>query len=211
MPDRNLVQALIARDESAVQVLIARYGDIVGGMAYNMLQDTQIAEEVTQDVMLRVWDRIETYVAPKEYDHVNLWPWMKMIARNLCLDEFRRRSYKRKPKIVLADSERYDASWMARKADYQPSVLDKMVEKEATDLVWRECDALNGSLQAEAFRLRYEGGLTTHELVEAMGAGVNTCKVWVHRGKQEIRRQLRRKDITMEDVYPPTGGGGAAG
>src|SRR5258707_5894662 len=88
----NDVQELLAkrRYEAALERLLDLYGKRVFRMAVMMLRDTGRAEEVTQEIFLKVWQVLPNYdgrAAPST--------WLYTIARNTCLSAVRAQSYRK--------------------------------------------------------------------------------------------------------------------
>lgn len=70
----------------AAATLLARHHDSIFGLAMRMLRNRQDAEEVTQETMVRALSKIDDYDPSRP-----LAPWIHRIARNLCVDRFRRK------------------------------------------------------------------------------------------------------------------------
>src|SRR4051812_36151575 len=60
-PDDRLVVALESRDQRALETLYNRYGDYVYSVCLRMVGDVQLAEDLTQEVFLRLWRRPDLY------------------------------------------------------------------------------------------------------------------------------------------------------
>ena len=201
------MQRLCDRAQRAVADLETRYGQLIGAIAYKLLDNSYEAEEVSQDVLLTVWNSIATFNSGMCYPgQVTLRPWITVITRNAGYDVCRARTHKRKVHPLLQAGGVFDTSWFARRADYSPGILDRMVEAETAALVRAEIAKDHHPKHAKALQLRYEDEMTTHELGEALGVGENTCKVWVYRGKIRAREMLKREGHTLDDVYPSQDG-----
>jgi RNA polymerase sigma-70 factor (ECF subfamily) len=86
--DEDLIDQVAAAQPLAVQTLYQRHGRLVYGIALGILRDSSAAEEVTQDVFLRVWEKAASYKAEK----ARVITWIMRIARNQSIDALRRRS-----------------------------------------------------------------------------------------------------------------------
>src|SRR5689334_16431229 len=64
-PDELLMSAVVARDEAAFAVLYDRYVDLVYSASLRILADTQLAEDATQEIFVRLWRRPETFIAQR--------------------------------------------------------------------------------------------------------------------------------------------------
>ena len=94
--DQALLRLIIKKDENALGELYDRFGRLVYSIALNALGDPALAEEVTQDVFFRIWEKAESYRS----DHGKVVTWMSGITRNRAVDEIRRQ--KIRPEAMLA-------------------------------------------------------------------------------------------------------------
>jgi RNA polymerase sigma-70 factor (ECF subfamily) len=85
--DAALIARVRAGDESAMSDLYDRYSAVVYGVALRVLGDTMAAEDVLQEVFLRLWRN------PQNFDpkRGRLAPWLAVIARNRAIDALRKR------------------------------------------------------------------------------------------------------------------------
>ena len=84
-----LVAALQRKDRSAFEYLYDHYSGALLGVISRIIKKEELAEEILQDVFLKVWDRIETYDATKG----KLFTWMLNIARNQAIDKTRSKEF----------------------------------------------------------------------------------------------------------------------
>jgi RNA polymerase sigma factor (sigma-70 family) len=73
------------KDQSALDYLYDHYSGALYGVVFRILKKEEIAEEVLQDIFLKIWDKIESYDATKG----KLFTWMINIARNQAIDKTR--------------------------------------------------------------------------------------------------------------------------
>ncbi len=89
MDTKELVIELQNKRESAFSVLYDDYAPALLGIAYKIVKDKTIAEEILQDVFVKIWKHIDTYDATKG----TLFTWMLNITQNTCKDYFRSKQY----------------------------------------------------------------------------------------------------------------------
>ena len=77
-PDDKLVVALEGRDQKALETLYDRYGDYVYSVCMRMVGDVQLAEDLTQEVFLRLWRRPDLY----DVERGRFVTWLLSVARN---------------------------------------------------------------------------------------------------------------------------------
>src|SRR5882724_7631642 len=84
--DIELMQRIAQADQAALSTLYQRYGTIIYSLAFRVLQNSGLAEEVTQDVFLEVWNR------PQIWDPTRggLCTWMLTITRYTAIDRLRK-------------------------------------------------------------------------------------------------------------------------
>ena len=83
--ERQLVRAVRAGDDRAFEQLFARYRRRISGYVYGLLNDHGRAEDITQEVFISALRRLRETERP-----ISFKPWIYEIARNACIDEFRR-------------------------------------------------------------------------------------------------------------------------
>ena len=97
-PD-SLILQMQRRDEKAFERLYELYSESTFGIIYNVVQDTAIAEEVLQDVFIKIWDNANSYSSTKG----RFFTWVLNIARNAAIDKIRSKDFKNKKKNLTAD------------------------------------------------------------------------------------------------------------
>ena len=83
--EEALVSALQQKDRSALEYLYDHYSSALLGVVVRIIKKEELAEEILQDVFLKIWDRIDSYDASKG----KLFTWMLNIARNQAIDKTR--------------------------------------------------------------------------------------------------------------------------
>ena len=87
LDDAELMQRLVYRDLVAFRALYDRYGNLVYSAALRVVRDAQIAEDMVQEIFLRVWRKPESYVAQRG----RFVTWLTSVTRNRAVDEVRSR------------------------------------------------------------------------------------------------------------------------
>jgi RNA polymerase sigma factor (sigma-70 family) len=83
--EEDLIKALTSRDRSALSYLYDHYSGALYGVIIRIVKKETIAEEVLQDVFIKIWERFNSYNAAKG----KLFTWMLNIARNQAIDKTR--------------------------------------------------------------------------------------------------------------------------
>jgi RNA polymerase sigma factor (sigma-70 family) len=94
IPETILVDRLRSRDRAALEYLYDNYSGALYGVIVRIVKKEEIAEEVLQDVFLKIWDRFSGYDAEKG----KLFTWLVNIARNQAIDKTRSREISKEQK-----------------------------------------------------------------------------------------------------------------
>jgi RNA polymerase sigma factor (sigma-70 family) len=85
IPEPDLIKGLKARNPASLDYLYDHYSAAMYGIITRVVRTEDVAEEVLQDVFLKIWDKIDAYDASKG----KLFTWMLNIARNQAIDKMR--------------------------------------------------------------------------------------------------------------------------
>jgi RNA polymerase sigma-70 factor (ECF subfamily) len=200
-PDEELVAQLSRQDVKAFEALYDRYGNIVYSVSLRILGDVQAAEDVVQEVFLRVWRK------PDHYDTARgrFLTWLLSVARNRAIDEHRSRGRRLRYEVGSAplDGEGFPSG------DADDPALAALLSDEGAAV--RE--ALNGLPleQRRAIGLAYYGGLTQQEIARALGEPLGTVKTRIRLGMQKMRLALAAIRPGLEGEDELRRSSGAAG
>ena len=159
--DDELVALVREGDEQAFAALYQRYFQGLYDFSLRMVRDRESASDVVQTAFVKAWAALQ---APKGVDNVKAW--LYAVARNLAIDEIRRRQRIATPRSDSEDAEDpiYTIMDESRLADPSIAVHDQ----ELVDLVWESASALSES-EYSLLDLHLRQGLDADELSEALG------------------------------------------
>ncbi len=180
LDDETLVRLIVQARAEALSELYDRYGRLVFSLALNSVGDPATAEEITQDVFVRVWQRARQYRA----DRAKVSTWLTSIARNRAIDQLRRRSSR---------PEQRSVPWAGLAPGNEPSVNGP---EEAASLTMerqrvRAAIARLSDGQKQALALAYFQGLTQSQIAEALALPLGTVKTRIRLGMQRLREMLQ--------------------
>lgn len=178
--DEALVQLIRQAQAEALSELYDRYGRLVFSLALNSVGDQATAEEVTQDVFLRVWQRAGQYQA----DRGKVSTWLTVITRNRSVDQLRRRSVR---------LDRHAAPWAEIAAEDAPAIQGPepaVVLRLEREEIRRAVSQLPEE-QRRVLALAYFKGLTQSQIAEALDLPLGTVKTRIRLGMQKLRGLLR--------------------
>jgi RNA polymerase sigma-70 factor (ECF subfamily) len=174
--------------EAALSTLYDRYSHTVFGMGLKLLGgDRSSAEEVVQEVFLKVWRSSHTFDASRG----SFSTWLYRVTRNVALDLHRKRTSRIRP---VSDGDSHIAA--ARDSSAGP---EKVVDDSW--LAWRISRALEGlgETQREVIELAYFQGLSQREISQRTGVPLGTVKTRTSSAMKRLRRGLAGEDGLQED------------
>ena len=163
-PDVADVHAAAAGDEAAFARLVRAHQGRVWRYVVHLVGNAATAEDITQEVFLRVHRRVDTLRDPEKF-----LPWLLTLARNAAYDAGRAKA--RRPLHLVDDASHLPAA----------SVPDPHLRLEITDAMAR----LDGDLR-EALMLVGVIGLSYEEAAETIGIPEGTVKSRVYRARQTL-------------------------
>jgi RNA polymerase sigma factor (sigma-70 family) len=172
-----LVRRCLRGEGPAVQALVDRFQAEVFGLCVRLLNHRHDAEDVTQEVFLRVFRSLRRW-DPKR----PLKPWIMGIAVNRCRTWLAQRT--RRPELV----------------DYLHDTAPSPAPDDSAELVSEIQAALN-DLRLEyrsVFVLFHEQGQAYEDIAAALDRPVGTIKTWLHRARLEVLDRLRRRGMISE-------------
>lgn len=185
--DRRLVARLQARDEAAVHELAERYGPRIYQLALRQMKNPEDAEEVTQDVLLKVYRKIGAFRGDSA-----LSSWIYRITFNTAMSRLRTSKLER----AAQHRERTrDDQNEGRQTSVQPADWSHMPDEELLRAQLRR--AVMTAIQdlPEIYRapvvLRDIEGLTTEEASTRLRVKDQTLKSRLHRGRLLLRERLQ--------------------
>jgi RNA polymerase sigma-70 factor, ECF subfamily len=184
-PDAALMLCVKQGDAAAFTALVEKYKQPVMNLAWRTLRDETEAEDLAQNVFVQAWKSAERYQATAKFS-----TWLFTIARNLCLNEIRRRS--RHPAESL-DQTRDES-------DEQPlhQVVDKRIaaapEEMLRDELVHKVDAALADLpenQRLALALCRQEELSYEEIAAVLGCSLSATKSLIHRARETLKMRLK--------------------
>lgn len=181
----ELVRRCRAGDGAAWEEIVQTYSRRVYNLAYRFTSRADSAEDLTQDVFVRVYRSLDQY-NPKQGDLQN---WLMRLARNLIIDDYRKRQ--RAPQDDIAD-DLDDHKYHLRSAEN--SVQREMERRELGAQVQSGIDRLSADLRTCVI-LRDIEELSYQEIVDLLKIPEGTVKSRINRGRIELAKILRRMRV----------------
>jgi RNA polymerase sigma-70 factor (ECF subfamily) len=180
MEDNDRDVALMERvkdgDDGAFEELLTRHYQSVYRLAYRFLYDSPEAEDITQEVFLRVFRAAQTYSPKAKFS-----TWLYTITKNLCFNELRK---KRSVTVFSIEDE-----MLPELPSMDESTVSKLEEEEVKKRVLDAVRELPANLRIAVLLLKYHG-LSYEEVAVILGCTVNAVKLRVHRAKKFLTRSI---------------------
>jgi RNA polymerase sigma-70 factor (ECF subfamily) len=179
--DAALVRRCLTGDPIACRELVELFQHDVFSVCNRLLTHCQDAEDVSQEVFLRVFRSLRRWDQTRP-----LRPWVLGITVNRCRTWISRRS--RGPELV----------------DYLHEAPDRHPPDDSTELrteIRAAVDALRDEYR-EVFVLFHEQGMSYEVIAQAVDRPVGTVKTWLHRARLELLDRLQSRGLVADDQKP---------
>lgn len=185
----RLAAACRAGDGAAWQQLVVSQHRRVYGICYRFTGSASDAEDLTQDVFLKVYRNLDSFDSAKG----QFTTWLTTLTRNLLVDHFRRTRQDRVTDSmdVTYDGESDGPTMADRLADGGPSQLDRMAQQELRARVQHALKQMSPELR-EAVILRDLEDMDYREIALILRVPEGTVKSRISRGRSELARVLQR-------------------
>lgn len=183
-----LVQRCLDGDELAWDAIVALYRRKVFNVAYKFVGSHEEAEDLTQDIFLKVFKSLRTFDR-----RANFQTWLISVSRNLCIDHYRSVRQER----LAIDRSVDPAEITPASTDPGPAAIFEHQDRVA--LLRRALAELPESLRT-AVLMRDIQELSYQEIAEQLKLPTGTVKSRINRGRTELARQIRK--IRSEEDRP---------
>lgn len=163
----------------AWETLMRMYAKKVFNMAYQFCGSREQAEDMTQEIFLKLYHSLPKYDFEK-----NFTAWLLTMSKNYLIDEYRRTKWEKTQRDDFNDQVLAQASWAGPE--------ESLVHKEARALVWQGLNRLSPEMRM-AVILRDLQGQSYEEMAEILGLPLGTVKSRVNRARIALAEVLREK------------------
>ena len=184
-PDAALMLRVKQGDWAAFTELVDKYKQPVLNLAFRMLRDATEAEDLAQVVFIQVYKSAHRYEVASKFS-----TWMFTIARNLCLNEIRRRT--RHPTDSLEGQQTEEDGHPGRQFEdvRTSSPPENDLHSELEQKVEQALAELPENQRTAVVLCRGED-LSYDEIAKVLGCTVSATKSLIHRGRETLKRKLK--------------------
>lgn len=188
-PDIDLIQLVLAGDQSVYAQLVKRYQNFVFTIALRYVKSREDAEEVSQDIFVKAYRSLADFKGASKFS-----TWLYTITTTTCL------SFLRKKKLevhsldnekVFAVADNIDGGMQANQIEHKSKVA----------MVNQAIQLLNPD-DAQVITLFYKGEQTLEEIAAIMGKEPNAVKVQLHRARTRLKEKMQKHfSAEVRDIY----------
>jgi RNA polymerase sigma-70 factor (ECF subfamily) len=187
-PAHSLVSRCLSGDEAAWEELVRQHTRHVYGLCYRFTGSGAEAQDLTQEVFLRVFRTLKTFRSAEG----SFGTWLARVARNLLIDHYRRTRQER-----VTDPIEEQLTVLEEKGATALERPDHAVAgREASEILQAALQKLSPDLR-EAVILRDLQEMEYREIAEVLGIPEGTVKSRINRGRAELARLLRRQKLAV--------------
>ncbi|MEM6792754.1 MAG: sigma-70 family RNA polymerase sigma factor [Acidobacteriota bacterium] len=189
-PDLMLARRAAKADPRAWDEIVSRYGERLYGVARRFAGHEGEAEELTQDIFLKIYANLAAYRGD-----VPLIAWALRLSRNLCIDHYRhhRRRYQSETvsaetalRFHASDDDPHRHSWLRQRREMVHETLATMREDQATAILLRDLQ-----------------GLSYEEIAHMLEISVGTLKSRLNRARRELMSRMTERLGRVESAAEP--------
>jgi RNA polymerase sigma-70 factor (ECF subfamily) len=185
----TLIQRCLLGDQLAWDLIVRQYWRRVFNVAYKFVGRHDEAEDLTQDVFLKIFKSLDTFDR-----RANFQTWLISISRNLCIDHYRK--VRKERETVNRD---IDANGLSPVSSEQ-SPMAALEQRDRVTLLRRALGELPVTLRT-AVLMRDIQELSYQEIADRLQLPEGTVKSRINRGRTELARQIRtRRDSDCDPI-----------
>src|SRR5436190_2469268 len=184
-PDAALMLRVKQGDSGAFTELVDKYKQPVMNVVYRMLRDTTEAEDLAQNVFIQVHRSAHRYQVAAKFS-----TWLFTIARNLCLNEIRRRTRHPADSMDVPHPDQEGQPWHEFQDTKTFSPPEQLLQGELEEKIQAALTELPEN-QRLAILLCRQDELSYEEIAKVLGCSLSATKSLIHRGRETLKQKLK--------------------
>ena len=183
--DAAVMLRVAAGDDSGFNYLVEKYHRSMVNFLYRMVHNQSVAEELAQEVFLRVYRSRESYRAEAKFT-----TWLYRIATNLAVNHARDTRHERNAQSVYLDAPDEETGTTPEVADDRPSVEQRLLKDERMAMIRKHVMALPERQRMAVLMHKYQG-LDYKQIGEVLKLSESATKSLLFRAYQTLRERLK--------------------
>ena len=183
--DAAIMLRVAAGDEAGFNYLVQKYHRAMINFLYRMVHNQSVAEELAQEVFLRVYRSRESYRAEAKFT-----TWLYRIATNLAVNHARDTKHERSAQSVYLDVPDEETGTTPEVADDRPSVEQSLLKDERMAAIRKHVMALPERQRTAVLMHKYQG-LDYRQIGEVLKLSESATKSLLFRAYQTLREKLK--------------------
>lgn len=184
-PDAGLMLRVKRGDTAAFEELVDKYKQPVMNLLFRTLPDATEAEDLAQSVFLQVYKSAHRYRASAKFS-----TWLFTIARNLCLNEIRRRSRHPADSLDVPRAEHEEEPRLQVRELSSPAPDQALLQGELQGKVQQAILALPDNQRIAILLCRQEE-LSYENIADVLGCSLSATKSLIHRARETLKQKLK--------------------
>lgn len=175
----DVVAAAQAGDERAFAQIVELHQRSIFGLAYRMAGDAAQAEDLAQEVFLRVWRKLGSFRTAEPFR-----PWLLRLATNVCINALKKRRLPLRPARTDEDRDPHEPAAPGPQASEVAERRELLAHMESAIAQLPDDYRL-------VVTLRHVEGLAYEEIARTLGWPLGTVKVRLFRAREQLREMMR--------------------
>ena len=188
LDDAALIQLVAGANSEALGALYDRYGRLIFTVAYNVVGDSETAEEITQDVFVRVWEGAAGY----RMELAKVSSWLISITRHRSIDELRRRgSRPEKESIAWPDDPGAEMMESLPVLEGPEDAVESALQNRSV----RQAIHSLPADQRKVLGMAFFRGLSHSQIADVLGEPLGTVKSRIRMAMQKLRDAMIERGV----------------
>lgn len=175
--DQDIIDEVLKGQTNAFSELVDKYKDMVFTLAFRIMKDKRLADEMSQTVFIKIYKKLNSFKGQSKFSS-----WVYRITYNTCLDELRKRG-KNYKFVQINDFTEHEVLTVE-------SALDQMKKDELSETIKSGLEELPGEM-AFLITLYYFEDNSIKEIAESLNIKENNAKVKLHRARLKLTEILK--------------------
>jgi RNA polymerase sigma-70 factor, ECF subfamily len=185
LTDAEVMLRVKAGDDSAFDFLVQKYRRPIINFMYRMAHNTAVAEDLAQEVFLRVYRSRSSYEASAKFT-----TWLYRIATNLAMNYSRDTRHERPENIMNLDAPDEETGQAPDLADKTPSVEEEIMRRERLRAIRQKVEALPERQKMAVLMHKYQQ-MDYREIADVLKLSESATKSLLFRAYETLRTQLK--------------------